>query len=735
MTEPATTDGPARRRSTWRPVVPIPADVPQPRFRHPYRGEAQEVFEYRFEGALWGYVCRFTASDGRPELLPYTWCVDEGDERGLHRWHWRTWDAPRPLYVPAGELSADRALPVVVVGDERHAAAGERLLGREFDFVTWPGGDALWAKALWSWLQGREVLLWPSASNRRERLTQREADAGIHSAQKPLLPEVRQPAVRAMLQIGELLWTEYGCKVRVCSAPDPGAKPDGWGIADIEAAGESPAVVRSLIMAARVWEPRDASARAKGVLTPSIAGAGNQSVPDVDAWRAKLLLTKEGSAKPVRENIVLALDGLPALQLPGAPEVQGVIAYNELSNDVVKLRPSPWGTPAGAWDEVDDLLMGEWLVREHWLPSVPRGTLEEAVRMVAWRHRFHPVRDWLTALRWDGVERLRTWVRRACLEEDEWDDDDPLQRYLSLVGTFFLMAMCARVLRPGVKFDYMLILEGEQGMRKSTLLRTLAGQYFADTGLALGEKDGYQQLQGVWLYEISELDAFSKADVMKIKSYVASAEDYFRASFDRRARKYPRQLVFGGTTNEDHYLTDPTGNRRFWPVRVTRLIDIDWVAANREQLFAEAMTRVQAGERMWPTPEEELQLFAPQQQQRAVENAIGTAVARFLYDEDQQFIPGRSKGTDIEEITLVELLGRIGIGIEKLGPGRFHEKQAAAALRRLGWKEARSSAPGRPRVYRRPDKSSQPPASASGVSSPHQDAGAAPERADSDCPF
>jgi putative DNA primase/helicase len=128
------------------------------------------------------------------------------------------------------------------------------------------------------------------------------------------------------------------------------------------------------------------------------------------------------------------------------------------------------------WDETDELELGNWLVRQHWLPSMPRGTLEEAVAMVAKRHRFHPVRQQLDDLRgkWDGEKRLGTWLRRACLEEDEWDDQAPLQQYLARVGTWLVMAICARVLQPGCKFDYMVIFEGGQGVGKSTWRAFLA---------------------------------------------------------------------------------------------------------------------------------------------------------------------------------------------------------------------------------------------------------------------
>lgn len=711
---PAPAGGPTgRKASQWRAIVPVPPGAPAPTFKHWHYTEVERSWEYRFEGALYGHVVRFRTSDGGKEILPHTWCVDESDGRGTQRWHWKQWEEPRPLYVPATILSADLSLPVVIVEGEKCAQAGHELLGHEFDFVSWPGGGKAWARASWGWLMGRTVYLWPDCDAKREPLSRAEREGGVDPETKPLKPEAKQPGVQAMVGIGSLLVADMGCTVHWCPVPKPGDVADGWDLADAIAQGWTAEDVRGFIRGAHVFVPPDDAARAKaadvsreGGSTPSSAGAGDGeggSVDDVRAWRGKLLSTEKGQTKACRENVVLALDGLDLGhddegrhrgRVDGIPEVRGLIAYNEFTNDVTKLGPTPWGSAAGVWDEVDELLLGEWLVRQHWLPSMPRGTLEEAVRMVAYRRRYHPVREYLLGLQWDQVPRLATWLRRAVLEEDEFDDRAPLQRYLARVGTWFLQGMVARVLQPGVKFDYMLILEGAQGMRKSTLLATLAGDWFADTGLTLGEKDSYQQLQGRWLYEFPELDAFSKADVTKIKAFIASVADYFRASFDKRARDYPRQLVFGGTTNEDHYLTDATGNRRFWPVRVTRQIDIDWVREVRDQLFAEAVQRWREGARMYPTPAEELELFVPQQTQRSVENAIEAAIARWLHDNPD--------GQVCTEISLVELLGKIGIGVEKLGPGRFHEKQAAAALRRLGWAEGRSSKPGRPRVYRRP---------------------------------
>ena len=738
--------------SKWRAVVPVPAHAPQPRFRWGFKDkhsgqnvelDAVRHWRYEFEGQLLGYVARFERTNSHGEIvkdtLPLTWCVDTTDDRGGHRWHWKQWDAPRPLYVPATALSADLSRAVVVVEGEKCAQAGHELLGHEFDFVAWPGGCRAWALACWSWLRGRKVYLWPDADAQRERLTKAEREAGADRASKPVMPLNRQPGVQAMVGIGSLLLAEHACSVLMLRMDPPGARPDGWDIADAIAEGWDAARLREHILAARPFVAPDDAARAKAAAaagpgsTPSGAGAGKGK----DAgWRGKLLMSGSGAIKAVRDNVVLAIDGQQlddGAWLPGIPEAHGVVAFNEFTNDVIKLRDTPWGTPAGVWDEVDELEMGNWLTRVHWLPSMPRGTLEESVAMVAKRHRYHPVRQEFEALRgkWDGKPRLATWLRRCCLEEDEWRDEDPLQRYLACVGTWLLMAIVARVMTPGCKFDYMVIFEGSQGVGKSTLARLLGGEYFADTGLVLGDKDSYQNLQGVLVYEWGELDSLTKAEVTKVKQFISSMKDRFRASFDRRAKDYPRQVVFIGTTNEDHYLVDPTGNRRMWPVRVTRQIDNEWFRANRAQLFAEAVARVDAGERFHPTPAEQRELFEPQQQQRQIENAIQAAVLRYLYDENAK-VHGGDNGTLVNQITAPELLSKLGISVDK----QTHQllRQATAALRQAGWVRFRSTRGDRPWMFKRPEGAAGLAASASGSSAGatqhHEE-----ERALDDCPF
>lgn len=745
-----------KAKSIWRPLIPVPATAKPCDFWHWHYqiADLERTWEYRFEGVLYGHVARFRTSDGGKEILPYTYCVDESDGRGTMRWHSKQWEEPRPLFVPATLLSGTPAdVPVVLVEGEKCAQAGLELLGHEFDFVSWPGGGSAWAKAAWGWLMGRTVYMWPDADSKRVKLTAEERNAGVDPTTKPLIPAQKQPGMKAMVSIGSLLVAEYGCTVLMCPIPKPGEISDGWDIADaIEQGWDAPAV-RAFIRGAHAFVPPDSAARAKAgeaVLTPSMASAGKGKGDEPDAllgWHRYLLTGKSGAIEKSRENVVVALDGRPDKGCPGIPGCEGLIRFNEFTNNVEKVRPAPWGTPAGDWLEADELLMGDWLVREHFLPSMPRGSLEEAVLIVARRHSFHPVRERMLALRgrWDHQKRLDMWLRRVCLEEDEWDEKDPLQQYLTLAGRWFIMGLCARVMPekrigprivvgPGTKFDYMLILEGPQGLGKSTLAATLGGEHFADTGLNIGEKDSYQNIQGILVYEWGELENMTKQEVSKVKLFVSSSMDRFRATFDRRPAKYPRQVVFVGTTNESHYLTDTTGNRRFWPVRTTRAPDSEWLLANLEQLFAEAVHRIDEGERFWPTREEQKALFDPQQQARTLPSSIEGAIRQLLYDEDQKVPHGQPNGALLNKISMTDMLARIGYTIDKQTDAVV--KRASAVMHMLGWELKRSSQPGRPYFYVRPQH--KPAAAEPGGSqtSTHQDAGAPPAGAeDDDCPF
>lgn len=742
-----------RRASMWRAIVPVPPSAPQATFEH-WTRKAEDIeltAEYRFEGALYGYVVRFRTSAGGKDPLPRTWCVDESDSRGTRRWHWKHWDEPRPLFVPATVLSGDLSRPVLLVEGEKCALAGHELLQAEFDLVSWPGGGHAWPKASWGWLKGRTVFMWADRDAKRVGLTRAEREQGMDPLAKPIKPQAKQSGMQAMLGIGSLLLAEHGCTVFLCPIPKPEDESvkDGWDIADAIAEGWSVARLRDFIRSAHVFVPPDDAVRAKAghASPPSMAGA----VPEGDAgslaWLGHLIQSASGAVRPVRENVALALDGWADKGVKGIAECEQLIRFNEFTNNYEKTRATPWGTAAGAWLEADELLMGDWLVREHRLPSMQRQTLEEGVIVAGRRHAYHPLRDEVEGLRgkWDKQRRLDTWLRRVLMVDDEFDDADPLQRYLTLVGRWFVMGMCARVMRervvhdkvvvgPGVKFDYMLVLESPTGWGKSTLAKILGGKYFADTGLDVTQKDSLMNIQGIWVYEWSELDQLAKQEIGAVKRFISSASDRFRATFDRRPAEYPRQVVFLGTTEEANYLLDGKGNRRFWPVKVTRPPDLEWLHENRQQMLAEAVQRVDALEPFWPNREQQTKLFNPQQAARTLESSLESELRYRLYDENQRCGALDRNFALAGEVGMSELLGACGFTIDKQTDAVV--KKAGSVMHMMGWTVRRTSSPGRPRVYVRPDRPLPPARVPNGSDSSAPPPGHDnPEVRDDDCPF
>jgi predicted P-loop ATPase len=352
-------------------------------------------------------------------------------------------------------------------------------------------------------------------------------------------------------------------------------------------------------------------ARGKGI-DDHLALVGPETVLDevahVDfagsAWRMDLLRSKppmnttEGRILPVLANAIAAFRH--------APEWGGVLAFNEFAYGMVALKPAPWGVvPKGEWTDHEDRLAAEWLQRQGILVSVD--VAGQAVQTVARDHPFHPVKAYLGRLQWDGVERLDQWLSTYLGADDA--------AYSRAVGSRWLISAVARVFQPGAKADCCLILEGPQGIRKSTALRTIAGEYFTDELADLGSKDAAMQTRGVWIIELSELDSLGHAEVARIKAFMSRTTDRFRPPYGMRLVESPRQCVFAGTVNHGTYLRDETGGRRFWPV-VCGQIDVEGLAAVRDQLWAEAKVRFESGFVWWLDTPDLVKLASDQQDAR-----------------------------------------------------------------------------------------------------------------------
>ena len=337
------------------------------------------------------------------------------------------------------------------------------------------------------------------------------------------------------------------------------------------------------------------------------AGEDFSSSADDDSWKKRLRY--EGRTLKLENslhNIQLILENDPLLKN---------IVFNRLADGMEIVGPVPWQHPAKFWRDQDDAQLISYIDSHY--GSFSARNYDIAVTKVADDRSYHPIREMFEALPpWDGVRRVDT-----LLIDYLGAQDNP---YVRAVTRKALCAAYCRVFLPGVKYDYMIVLNGDQGIGKSTLIAKLGMEWFSDS-LALSDmndKTAAEKLQGYWILEIGELAGMKKADIDKVKAFVSRQDDKYRASFGRRVTPHLRQCIFFGTTNtENGYLRDITGNRRFWNVKVTgngkyRPWDLDDETV--QMVWAEAMLLAKAGEPLYLPPE--LEVMAKEEQVLAMEH-------------------------------------------------------------------------------------------------------------------
>ena len=661
----------AKRRTPWLPVSPAPATASAPPVAHQVRGRPEMSWKYLSQsGDLLGVVYRFKTSDGGKEVLPCVWARHEVS--GAEEWRWLAFGEPRPLY------GLDRLVDgktVLVVEGEKCADAAAAELSQWLSVVTWPGGGKAVSKADWQPLAGRKVIIWP------------DCDAKVGDKGKPseyLLPADKQPGVIAANEVAKAC-RKLGCQVRVLDIPLPGEKPDGWDVADMIQEGTTGRALFDWIRD-RVPFPSETE---DSNSPPPAAAAGRRGF-----WGARLLRRARGGFEDCKENVSIAMED--------HPEFAGLVAFNEFSGQNEKTRPAPWDKAVKEfkpteWTVHDDREFGMWLSQHADMLIKSTGTVGEGIEMVANRNRYHPVRQWLQSLEWDGVDRNSYWLHELLGVEDS--------EYTTLVGRLWLRQAVNRILHPGAKGDYVLILEGKQGLMKSTALKRLGGEWASDAPLDLNSKDVFMAIRGVWIHEIAELDAFNRAESTRIKSFITMTEDRYRPPYGSRFITQPRQTVFAATTNNYEYHKDPTGNRRFWSVLCTQ-IQLQQIGDWREQMFAQAMVEVMNGEPCYPTREQERVLIAPQQEQREIVDVWHQPIADWLQLPGQAFT---------EEFTTFDILtGAIKMATDKMDGQRSAATRVGNVMAKLGWIKRKGSK-GKTRVwlYVRPAGERTPPATAS----------------------
>lgn len=654
---PPPTAAKPRSDEGWRTITPVPAHAPVAHFKH-FSRPATDILrtsEYSVGGDLYGYVVRFLTSDGGKDDLPFTWC--ESTKDNTQSWKWKQFDEPRPLYLPTRQLPTSTQTVIVVEGEKKAdilQACLDAGAPGVYVVVGWPGGCKAWAKANWSWIAGSTVLLWPDCDSKRIAPSTKdlnacaeEADRAALKAIQPFKPADKQPGMVAMIDIGHHLVQHHACTAQLLAIPQPGTVPDGWDAADaIDVDGwDFARVLAFLGTAYALPQPDGAPAlpvvdAAKKIDPPVGTDARDDAdKPMADAlpwWLAPYFDAEKARWNISRKTIISALRN--------DEELANCIGFNNLSNNMELRRDWPIAQArAGRIKGTTDLLLGDWLSKKYKIPAVTRQAITEAMETVAHENSWHPIRDYLDGLEWDGKSRINRWLIWT-LGETPDTLPSAMREYFELVGRYWLLGMINRVMEPGCKFDYCPVLEGPGGLGKSTMVEVLASTpWYSDTQFEIGKgKESSEQVGGVWAIELGEMSAMGKAEVTAVKAFITSKVDRYRPAYARTMEEFPRQCVLVGTTNENTYLRDRTGNRRFWPIPVKQAIKTTWLARWRDQLFAEAYQLYQDGAQYTPSREQEERLFTPMQESRLVDTAVSSELLTALTRD-----PGKGTYADL----------------------------------------------------------------------------------------
>ena len=412
---------------------------------------------------------------------------------------------------------------------------------------------------------------------------------------------------------------------------------------------------------------------------------------DPDAWKKKLEYEdKSLQLKNTLRNLTLILENDPNLK---------DIVFNQHLDGMEIKGDVPWRHPSKFWRDADDAQLISYVDENY--GTFSQRNFDIAVAKVTDDRSYHPIREFLQALpEWDKVERVDTLLIDYLGAADN--------KYVRAVTRKTLCAAACRVLNPGCKFDTMLVLNGSQGIGKSTLIARLGGEWFSDS-LSLNDtkdKTAAEKLQGYWILEIGELAGLRKAEVETLRSFLSRQNDIYRASFGKRTTPHPRQCVFFGTTNaESGYLRDTTGNRRFWPVKTLGGgSKCSWDITREEvlQIWAEVMHYVKEGEKLYLDPE--VEALAKVEQREAMESDEREGLVREYLDallpdnwddmdtfERRNFLDGTGKADIGKKGTIRRTqVCNMEIWCECFGKERSNLKRAdsnelSGILVKLGW--------------------------------------------------
>ena len=426
---------------------------------------------------------------------------------------------------------------------------------------------------------------------------------------------------------------------------------------------------------------------------PQAAETGDAD-PDL-GWIGHLTKDGNGRFEKTINNVVLVLENDPLLK--------GKIVTDEFASCGMALGRLPWDArdEKRRWKDADDASFYRYM--ETFYGITGREKLDNGLLIVSSQNRINDVKQYLQGLKWDGVKRVDRLLVDYLGAEDN--------AYSHAVIRKLLCAAVARAVKGGVKFDYMPILTGPQGIGKSTFLSILGKEWFSDSLTTFEGKEAAELIQGTWINEVGELTAFTKQETQTIKQFLSKTDDIYRAAYGRRTEKYPRRCVFCGTSNDSEFLKDSTGNRRFWPVDVGEhpAVKSVWkdLPGEVDQIWAEAYMLYVLGEELYLP--KEIEALAEQQQEEHKESSGKEGLIREFLEkpvplkwdqmsimERKQFLQGTLAGMDKMELAPREKVCAAEIWVECFnGEQKYLKRMESTEINGIlsgikGWKRNKS---------------------------------------------
>lgn len=426
----------------------------------------------------------------------------------------------------------------------------------------------------------------------------------------------------------------------------PNGRPHGWNIAYAVAEGMT-------------WN--DMAAWAKGSMMVFNKGefpriiVETSEAPDPVPASVETVWEEIGIARAKNGDPINNVDNVVRI-LANWPAFKDMLWYDEFHQRYF----TTWGGAGQReWRDIDDVNMTVLLQREFGFPRLQEATVSAGVRCRAHQYVKNEPKDWMGTLRWDGRPRIDEFFSVYLGAQDNG--------YCRAVGRNFWIGMVARIYRPGCQLDNMVILEGKQGIFKSKALSAVGGPWYMEAAEEITSKDFFGALSGKLIIEIADLDAFSRADTNRIKKVITCRTDRYRVPYGRATQDFPRQSIFVGTTNEEHYLRDATGARRFWPIRCGG-IALERIKRDREQLFAEAVTRYLTNEDWYKVPHDE---------------TLEAQEERRQFDEWENIIAMYLQVCGLDELTMTEVGAQVGVDKSKMDI--IVQRRLGSIMRRMKW--------------------------------------------------